>query len=430
MGRFRVFDVGSGSDDNIKRLNSMSGGSAGGGNEDKRSNGPKVSAGERTRSFSKVLPPADNFHIPSKDIVFLNMIGRGSFGAVFRGKVWGQEVALKKLHHDLDLNSEDFIREVQIMCATRHPNIVEFLGFCNEPGNRCIITELCSNDNLESLLIEKEKKQERLPLPEVLRLAQHIARGLNWLHHKAIIHRDLKPSNIFLDSHGNCRIGDFGLAYAKRDVDSPKHEFYGVCGTLCYIAPEIMRREHYGVKSDVFSFAMILCELASGRYPFNQKPYNSANQIQESLVHGFRPPIPDDINPKLAQLIRDAWNDVPTLRPSMDEITERLNDMEKELPPTETSSQEALALEVLSLKKSLEQAKLLARSSMEKLSEEKARGQNNNNNGNNNNPSGSPPTEKLKKSVHNLLPKKERDLNAPKKESKVTGRPSFYNATT
>jgi serine/threonine-protein kinase TNNI3K len=93
-----------------------------------------------------------------------------------------------------------------------------------------------------------------------------VCRGLNWLHHKAIIHRDLKTANILLDANGRAKIADFGLSHVKRRTGDATGGFYGVCGTSCYMAPEVLRKAPYGVKADCFSFAIVLCEMVMGRY--------------------------------------------------------------------------------------------------------------------------------------------------------------------
>ena len=132
------------------------------------------------------------------DLRFGAKIGEGSFGEVFRGSLWGQEVAIKKLRIqavDGAAVSKEFKKEVKIMRTLRHPNIVEFLGVCMEPPNLCLVTEYLSNGSLEDVLTRVAANNgKKFSLKRIISLAKDIARGLNWLHHKGIIHRDLKVS--------------------------------------------------------------------------------------------------------------------------------------------------------------------------------------------------------------------------------------------
>ena len=165
------------------------------------------SASKKTKKHRK-----DEIHFA--DLRFMGKIGEGSFGEVFRGSLWGQEVAIKKLRIqavDGAAVSKEFKKEVKIMRTLRHPNIVEFLGVCMEPPNLCLVTEYLSNGSLEDVLTRiaaNNGKTEdvgycfghgqegtlfkKFSLKRIISLAKDIARGLNWLHHKGIIHRDLK----------------------------------------------------------------------------------------------------------------------------------------------------------------------------------------------------------------------------------------------
>lgn len=301
------------------------------------------SEGDFTYFGPKLLSPANcrsleaSYVIESKDIVYLEKIGSGAFGDVYRGRVFGQEVALKKIRSNrtvggfVDADSTEYIKEVEIMRNIRHPNILELLGVCVEPDNVCIISEMHTS-SLKELL----EKGTRSSTSEVVEMALDIARGLSWLHHQGIIHRDLKPANIFVSSSGTCRIGDFGLAHFKRhNPTSPATIFYGLCGTFTYIAPEVMRRELYGTAADVFSFGMIICELTGGQYPFDQPPYSTAEDIKNAILTGFRPPIPDHCRPDLKALIEECWAQEPDARPSMGRVYETLEQIRANLPEAE-----------------------------------------------------------------------------------------------
>jgi len=280
------------------------------------------------------------------DIRFEEKIGEGSFGEVYRGFLWGQEVALKKLRiKGTSDNIKEFRKELKIMRTLRHPNIVEFLGACVEPNRMCIITEYLSNGSLEDVLERKAKQKKRISIKRIVSLAKDIARGLNWLHHKGIIHRDLKTANILVDTNGKGKLADFGLSHIKTSSGEPICGTYGVVGTPCYMAPEVLQKIPYGVKADVFSFAIVLCEMILGKYPYDNEPESTAT-FEKAIVSGLRPDVPACI-PAMQNLIVACWAEKPEDRPSMDQIMDALEQMERDLSRTTMDARSLSLLEEL-----------------------------------------------------------------------------------
>ena len=154
------------------------------------------------RSKAKQRVKADE--IKFSDITILEMIGEGSFGQVYKGVLYGNDVAVKflRLKHS-GLAMQEFEQESRIMRKLRHPNIVEYLGAVYQPSNCCIITEYLPNGSLEDLLHNKRKDNKQLSIKRIIQYAKDICRALSWLHHKNVIHRDLKPANILLDGSGS-----------------------------------------------------------------------------------------------------------------------------------------------------------------------------------------------------------------------------------
>lgn len=267
-------------------------------------------------------------------ITFGPKIGQGAFGEVNRGKLWGLDVALKQLRIKGDDDAmqkkiHEFQEEVKILRALRHPNIVQFLGACFQEPKMCLVTEYLDNGNLEDHMDKRRKAGKKMSFKRILKIAQDVARALNWLHHKGIIHRDLKTANILLDKNNNVKIADFGLAHIKSGVAHEGH--YGVVGTPCYMAPEVLKEVPYGVKADVFSFAVVLCELVTGEYPFKEGTCpQSTNNFEKAIVEGLRPPMPIGCPPDLALLMQECWADNPESRPAMDDVVDRLEKIEKD----------------------------------------------------------------------------------------------------
>ncbi len=124
--------------------------------------------------------------IQYRDIVFGSKIGEGAFGDVYRGTLWGQEVAIKTMKGLKRSAIKDFKAEVAIMRRLRHPNIVAYLGASFEKPNLCIVAEYLHNGSLEDLIEKRQKANKKFTYRQTLRISIDIARGLNWLHHKGI----------------------------------------------------------------------------------------------------------------------------------------------------------------------------------------------------------------------------------------------------
>lgn len=269
-------------------------------------------------------------------LVFGDVLGDGTFGQVYSASLWLHPVAVKILRMKEDWFNPNnkqfrkFKKEVEIMRNLRHPNILEFMGVSFRPSLQgippqlCIVTELMHNGNLEQIL-ESSKK---LSWKRYFRFAKDIACGLNWLHQKGIIHRDLKPSNLLISSNHHIKLADFGLSHMR---NNPKDSdgVYSVCGTRCYIAPEVLEKSPYGVKADVFSFGVVLCEMINGQYPFDTIDSLATGSFNDAILDGARPSVPEDCIPELQELIEGCWEQEPEDRPSMEEIYDSLIEIER-----------------------------------------------------------------------------------------------------
>ena len=147
------------------------------------------------------------------------------------------------------------------MEVIRHPNIVLFLGACTKAPNLCIVLEYCSRGSLWSLLHDAQIK---MSWEYRKKFALVIAKGVYYLHtnQRPILHRDLKSLNVLLDHALNCKLADFGWT---RVIDK---EMTSKIGTYQWMAPEVIRGYKYSEKADVFSFGIILWELATRKPPY------------------------------------------------------------------------------------------------------------------------------------------------------------------
>ncbi|KVH88330.1 Concanavalin A-like lectin/glucanase, subgroup [Cynara cardunculus var. scolymus] len=196
-----------------------------------------------------------------------NKIGRGGFGLVYKGVLpKGQEVAVKRLSETSGQGVEEFVNEAVLVAKLQHRNLVRLLGFCHEAKEKILIYEYVPNKSLDYFLFDPVK-HGHLDWTTRWKIVGGITRGMLYLHEDSrlrIIHRDLKASNILLDQDMNAKISDFGLARIF-GVDQTLGNTKKIAGTLGYMAPEYAMHGHFSVKSDVFSFGVIVLEVVSGR---------------------------------------------------------------------------------------------------------------------------------------------------------------------
>ncbi|XP_059646556.1 receptor-like serine/threonine-protein kinase SD1-8 isoform X2 [Cornus florida] len=210
--------------------------------------------------FATIAAATDNFSAENK-------LGEGGFGPVYKGTLLdGQEVAVKRLSSSSIQGFEEFKNEITLISELQHVNLVKLVGCCIEEEEKILIYEYMGNKSLDFFLFDPTNQ---VPLNWTTRqqIIEGIAQGLLYLHKYSrlrIIHRDLKASNILLDDHMKPKISDFGMAriYATNESRANTNR---IVGTLGYMPPEYMVQGIFSVKSDVFSFGVLLLEIISGR---------------------------------------------------------------------------------------------------------------------------------------------------------------------
>uniref|UniRef100_A0A2K1R5W4 non-specific serine/threonine protein kinase n=1 Tax=Populus trichocarpa TaxID=3694 RepID=A0A2K1R5W4_POPTR len=195
-----------------------------------------------------------------------NKLGQGGFGPVYRGTLEdGKEVAVKRLSRTSGQGQREFLNEVVLIAKLQHRNLVRLLGCCLEKNEKLLIYEYMPNKSLDVILFGSSNGV-LLDWQRRLSIINGIARGLLYLHEDSrlrIIHRDLKASNILLDYEMNPKISDFGMARIFGGNQSEANT-NRIVGTYGYMAPEYAMVGLFSVKSDVFSFGVLLLEIISG----------------------------------------------------------------------------------------------------------------------------------------------------------------------
>ncbi|XP_042425812.1 rust resistance kinase Lr10-like [Zingiber officinale] len=219
---------------------------------------------------------------------FRDKLGQGGFGSVFKGELPGGVLVAVKLLGDSKLNGDDFINEVSTIGKIHHVHVVRLVGFCAEDSKRALVYEYMVNGSLDKYIFAN-RTSNMFTSNKLIEIATGIARGIDYLHRGCemqILHFDIKPHNILLDRNFNPKIADFGLA--KLYPRNKALVSVSVArGTIGYIAPELISRS-FGVisyKADVYSFGMLLLEMAGKRRNVNPHMENSSQVYYPSWIY-------------------------------------------------------------------------------------------------------------------------------------------------
>ncbi|XP_034212031.1 G-type lectin S-receptor-like serine/threonine-protein kinase At4g27290 isoform X1 [Prunus dulcis] len=201
----------------------------------------------------------------TNDFSSSNKLGEGGFGPVYKGTlIGGKEIAVKRLSKNSGQGIIEFKNEVILIARLQHRNLVKLLGCCVQEEEKILIYEFMPNKSLDFFIFDQEG-QKLLDWPACFHIIGGIARGLLYLHQDSrlrIIHRDLKASNVLLDHDMIPKISDFGLAKTFGS-DQSRGNTKRVVGTYGYMSPEYAVDGIFSMKSDVFSFGVILLEMLS-----------------------------------------------------------------------------------------------------------------------------------------------------------------------
>ena len=283
---------------------------------------------------------------------FKDKLGEGGYGHVFKGKLRsGPSVAIKILGK-LKGNGQDFINEVATIGRIHHQNVVQLIGFCVEGSKRALLYEFMPNGSLDKFIFSKDGSKH-LSYDKIYNISIGVARGISYLHHGCemqILHFDIKPHNILLDENFIPKISDFGLAKLY-PIDNSIVTMTGVRGTIGYMAPELFYKNIGGIsyKADVYSFGMLLMEMASKRKNLNPYAERSSQLYYPFWIYNHLVEEKDieteDVTKeekKIAKkmIIVALWciQLKPNDRPSMNKVVEMLEgDIENlEIPPKPT----------------------------------------------------------------------------------------------
>ncbi|MQM17127.1 hypothetical protein Taro_050096 [Colocasia esculenta] len=222
--------------------------------------------------FSKISSATNSFSPANK-------IGEGGFGTVYKGELDGENVAVKRLSRHSVQGLEEFKSETQLVAKLQHMNLVKLLGYCTKSEEKILVYEYMPNQSLDKFIFDPEQGR-LLDWKMRFQIINGIAQGLVYLHRYSrlrVIHRDLKASNILLDGEWNPKISDFGLAKIFTAWNNSQTNTNRIVGTHGYMPPEYVIKGLFSVKSDVFSFGVLLLEILSGKK--NTRCYEFGNSL-------------------------------------------------------------------------------------------------------------------------------------------------------
>ncbi|XP_031178157.1 tyrosine-protein kinase Blk [Sander lucioperca] len=260
----------------------------------------------------------DEWEIPRDTLKMVKKLGAGQFGEVWMGYYKNtQKVAIKTLKEGT-MEPEAFLQEANLMKQLQHERLVRLHAVVTiEPI--LIVTEFMINGCLLDYLKSDEGKQ--LKLNKLIDMSAQIAEGMAYIEKKNYIHRDVRAANILVSDSLHCKIADFGLA---RIIESEYTAQEGAKFPIKWTAPEAINYGTFSIKSDVWSFGILLTEIITyGRIPY---PGMTNPEVIRSLDKSYRMPCPDGCPAELYDIMSMCWKQRPEDRPTFEFLQNTLND--------------------------------------------------------------------------------------------------------
>uniref|UniRef100_H2YTJ8 non-specific protein-tyrosine kinase n=1 Tax=Ciona savignyi TaxID=51511 RepID=H2YTJ8_CIOSA len=281
----------------------------------------------------------DKYEVDHSEFKLGKKLGEGNFGQVYEG-LWNgtTKVAVKTLKQGT-MEEESFLKEAKLMKKLRHPKLVQLYAVCTRSQPFYIVTELMCNGSLLNYI-----RKNDLNISTLMDIAAQIASGMAYLETNNYIHRDLAARNILVGKNNYVKVADFGLARAIKEeiYESTSKPF-----PIKWSAPEVALQQKFSIKSDVWSFGILLTEIIGrGRVPYpasNHPPKGllhttnaSSNtnilsdftnrEVIDQIEHGYRMPQLPDCPDSLYAIMLNCWDADPKKRDSFETLLWKLED--------------------------------------------------------------------------------------------------------
>ena len=260
----------------------------------------------------------DEWQIDRSDIRLLWKLTSHNLTEVWEG-VWNNTtpVAVKTLKPNQNMTIDEFLQSANLMKKLRHPILVHLHGLCSTEEPVFIITEPIKHGSLLDILGGKGKS---LGLPQLIRMAAQVAAGMAYLEENYIVHRDLRANNILVGEDLICKIANFELARIthKGVYDGQIREKIAIKWT----APEALLHNRFSIKSDVWSFGIVLYEIITyGKPPY---PGMTDAEVEQQIQQGYHMLPPMGCPDKLYDIMLNCWQVEPAKRTTFETLQQRL----------------------------------------------------------------------------------------------------------
>uniref|UniRef100_A0A8C1Z5Z1 non-specific protein-tyrosine kinase n=1 Tax=Cyprinus carpio TaxID=7962 RepID=A0A8C1Z5Z1_CYPCA len=249
----------------------------------------------------------------------------GQFGEVFEG-IWNDRtaVAVKTLKPGT-MDPKDFLREAQIMKKLRHAKLIQLYAVCTTEEPIYIVTELMSHGSLLEYLQSKTHSHNSQTQLCQIEMGAQVASGMAYLELQNYIHRDLAARNVLVGDNNVCKVANFGLARVFQLENENVYEAKeGTKFPVKWTALEAIHENKFTIKSDVWSFGILLYEIVT----FGQMPYPTMTnyQVVQQLPKGYRMPCPLNCPKYLYDIMSECWKDSPADRPTFETLQWKLEE--------------------------------------------------------------------------------------------------------
>ena len=271
---------------------------------------------------SPLSEEGDKWETNRESVNLVKKIETGKHSELWEG-VWNNiSVAVKTTKPD-STETERLIKEIEILKQLSHPNMIELYAVCTQEEPIYIITELTKYGNLLSYLRGDGHSME---LPRLIDMMAQIAAGMAYLGEHNYVHQDLAARNVMLAEGFVCKLADFTSALAiTAGVYEPQS---GIKLAIKWTAPEVLLYNYYTVKSDVWSFGVLIYELITrGRLPY---PGMTNPQVVQAVKTGYRMPAPKVCPKQLYEVMKECWKEDAASRPTFDKLQGRLKKISTE----------------------------------------------------------------------------------------------------
>lgn len=262
----------------------------------------------------------DVWEVNRATITLHKELGHGCFGEVWAG-TWNNSVSVAvKTMKEGTMDADKFLEEANVMKRLKHPHILQLKAICSREEPVWIITELMVNGSLQDYLHKKGTSLIRDGNPSILiNMAGQCASGMAYLEAENFIHRDLAARNVLVGENNLCKIADFGLSREDIYLADVKSKF-----PIKWTAPEAAFYQRYSIKSDVWSFGILMYEIITlGKVPY---PGMRGQEVLEKIETGYRMPMPHGCPEDYYSIMRECWKQDRNERPAFETLKWQLDD--------------------------------------------------------------------------------------------------------